>query len=336
MNDRNRELDKVFPNTINLLVDLITQGPTVDTLINIFVNLNSEAENNLNQGNRIRDVEDTKLFGRRLFMHLNNVNRILEENKEQILASPAKTNEQADKARKGIEEIKHIEEEINKEIRALDNENENLRKKNENLSKTKESLINKKNVLEKQKEEETRLQNEIRGLKKDIERLNAPDIGQIELLEKEIDGLRQQKEKLDDNKEKKTEKKNILQSNVQILYQEIERLKKEIFRLEEELKTANEKKEKLTTQITALQPDAVKKMINDLLGDAVTLLNNWASLNTDPDLIEYFQADLENAEEKLNNAYKEACQTAASLKECIKKQKDSYRKFLPEWEEIYK
>jgi len=348
MNNGSRTIDELrsfFPFTIQCLDQIIAEGVTLESLLNVLNNLNGDAENKFNNGDPIGMVANESKFGEELYGYLAVTDRILAEKKNLIYTLPNDIKREVTNTQNAISETRKKIKDIIPDLR-------NLEKNNDILSKEKKDL---ENLIE----QETIFKNEQSRLEKAINELNANDIGDIDQLKKKIagmkkeqEGLLQQKNELIRNSQR--EKQNLAeeQKNFEL---ERDKAKKELDNLEKENKNLEREIRKLDGDIVqrkdtntkyisridvlkkylqSLQKDELERELRGLLSNAETLLGSWAALSTDTDVKEYFNlsGDTEN---DIFNLYRKVNSAVNDLKGCIEKQEKAYKVFLPEWEKKY-
>ena len=340
------ELRRYFPKTIQCLDQIIAEGVTLESLLNVLNNLNGDAENKLNKGDPIRTVTNESQFGEELYGYLAVTNSILDEKKKLINTLPNDVKAMVFEAQSEISDARRAIKDIKSILKDLEKNHEVLSKEN--------------NELQKLKDEEIRLKNEQIKFEEENNKLKANEIGDIDQLKKIIAGLKREQEALLQQKndfiknrqqveqslaEERRDlelKRDKAKAEAHKFEKENESLKTEIKNLDDTIVQRKDTQtsyisriEKLKQALQSLQKDELEKELDNLRSNAEMLLGSWTALSTDTDVKEYFHIN-SDPEKDILNLYEQVTRDVDSLKECIKNQEKTYKTFLLGWEEKYK
>ena len=315
-----KKIEDFFPLTIASIVSLISNrdnGITAESLINIFVELNKEAEQ-INNDESIYLVRNKESFGYVLIDHLSTISRIIEKKKPFIndLESDIKT--QVINTEKSIIELDRTLKPLKKEIPRLREIAISLKK----MEDEKDILLSEKAELEKiingtPEVIEGGLRKEVDSLKNEIIRLKDEKTK----YEKEQLKLSDEHANLD-QRIKNTQKNNNDLVNQRDKLVEKQR---EVLNLQQELES----------EIKNLNPDEIKEKLDKLLSEADYIISPWMAFISDSDVKECFNLHGTNTEDRLHCIYSQISEIIKGLEKLSYESKILYKDFLPQWEQRY-
>ena len=209
------------------------------------------------------------------------------------------------------------------------------------------SLKESKKLLQDQNDELDRFQKEEAALQKEITRLDKPELGELDILQKNTDDLRGQYDELKKRALRLTEEFNKLKFACDERNDECQSAERKNENLAQNIKQINEKIERLQLEqrekenelkrfeeiVDALRTAEWRKKYNELVEEAKLLIAWWESLKRG-ELYEQVFDEIEagKIEERLRELNEELKREVAEFQEDLDGRRKKYGEFLAQWE----
>ena len=300
---------------------------TLETLINLWVDAYTDLRD-LDRASAIDKVNNMEEFSIALYAFSEILGKIITDQEKNIRSIEPMFKDDILKTNQSLNEIGPVLSDIYADVEKLKEKRNSLKAKNDELSE---------------------LQAKQSNLKNEIERLDKPELGELDKLRGEIENLREEHDKLEreqkcltdekddltSTRDERNTKNNALKEVVGSLNKDIKDIIAEIKRLEIEQSEGRIKYGILKQDRDALNPEQQRKRYEALLNEARPLLTSWEALRSDPLFTEVF-SKTQSEEDKIHSLKVDMDSRMSNFKEETMTQWQKYGEFLAEWESILK